>query len=515
MEGLKPRTKQHLIPRDIAEGLAKKPPQDLDLEQAVLGAMMLEQTSYERVKFIKPEHFYTDAHREICAAIHQTVSDGNSPDMRMVLSLLRKSGKVELVGGAYYLAELTSKVSAGTNVEQYAVVLVELHIKRELIKLSMRIQEGAYKDTQDVFELIDLFREDIRILEDRETAISSTDRIKALWDKLQVKEKPLRPETLIKFGDADVCTVGNISLLVGKKKSRKSLLISYMIHLFLKSQMNLQEEVIVFDTEQEEYDVWQARDRIYRMTDMYVPHFCLRGLSPKERRDFIEQTITHWPTPPKIAVIDGIRDCMSNINDPDETTEVMSWLLRLNVDTKVHFINVLHLNKTDGNARGHIGTELLNKAEITIEVEIDQKSGASLAKCESSRRKPFESFFFTHGPTGLPELQGVVVDEAERENRDEIYTKLSMCFDGEMLKFRDLKEQVKAYFGIGDTKAKQLIANYVQRGWILKSGPDRSPNTVYKLSPTAVPSKPVMTVVQDSPPPPPPPPEDYSEQLPF
>src|SRR5690606_10500301 len=144
--------------------------------------------------------------------------------------------------------------------------------------------------------------------------ISSVDKIKALWDKLQVKEKPLRPETLIKFGDADVCTVGNISLLVGKKKSRKSLLISYMIHLFLKSQMNLQDEVIVFDTEQEEYDVWQPRDRIYRMTDMYVPHFCLRGLAPTERREFIEQTITHWPKPPKIAVIDGIRDCMSNIN---------------------------------------------------------------------------------------------------------------------------------------------------------------------------------------------------------
>lgn len=483
---------QNLIPRDISESLGKLPPQNLEMEEAVLGVCMLEvkdtphyKAALSRIPFLHPDHFYDDRHKEVFRAILQVVKDGALPDMRMVVAKLRESGKIELVGGAHYVAGLTDKVSSSANIESNARVIVEQAMKRNLIELASRIHHEAYEDTTDVFELIAKTQEDIKFLEERETASSGPERIRALWEKHGITVKPERPETLIKIGETEVCTVGNISLLVGKKKARKTLLMVQLMFWFLSNRLHLAEELVIFDTEQEEYDVWRIRDAIYRMTNQYVAVFCLRGMSPTERREFISQTVTHWPTRLKIGVIDGIRDCMSNINDPDETTVVMSWLMKMNVETKIHFCNILHLNKTDGNARGHIGSELLNKAEVTIEVRYDDQSTHSIVICESSRRKPFDNFAFTHGPTGLPELVGVPMKE--KIAQDEQLTRLKAVFEDEALKPKELISGIKAHFGIGETAAKKLIAEWCRRGWIMKSGKDRDPRTTYKLIASVIP----------------------------
>lgn len=474
---------QKLIPKDISVALGKEPPQELLLEEAILAALMLESKAIDRVPFLKPDHFYLESHKEVFRAILFLSRSGSSPDFKMVISRLRESGKLEGVGGHFFVVELTTKASSAENLETHTRVVIERAIKRSLILLAGTVHRDAYEDT-DAFDLLNRIKLDIQHLEEKETTNKGPEKIKALWEKLRILNKPVRPETLIKFGDADVCTEGNISLLVGKKKSRKSLLVTLMLHIFLQSRMNVSDDLAVFDTEQEEYDVWASMERLYRMTNQMIPIFCLRGLSPKERRDFIEQTVTHWPRRLKIGVIDGIRDCMSNINDPDESTEVMSWLMRLNVQTKIHFINVLHLNKTDNNARGHIGSELLNKAEVTIEVELDPHSKdlypPSIVKCESSRRKPFEPFMFTHGATGLPEIIGMQIGESAHAQDDQIKL-LQQVFEDQTLKHPELKEQIRNYFGVGDTKAKQLIVKFVNKKWIMKSGKDRSPNTFYKL----------------------------------
>jgi replicative DNA helicase len=149
-------SKSKLIPRDIAENLGKLPPQALDLEEAVLGALMLEKQALNAVvEFLKPEHFYAETHQEIYAAIIELFKSSEPVDMRTVVNELRKAGKLELVGGAYYIAELTSKVSSAANIEYHARVIIEMAIKRELIKISSQIQQDAYEDTTDVFELLD------------------------------------------------------------------------------------------------------------------------------------------------------------------------------------------------------------------------------------------------------------------------------------------------------------------------------------------------------------------------
>jgi len=144
------------IPREITEGLGKLPPQALDLEETVLGALMLEKNALNAVvEFLKPEPFYSELHKEIYTAIVELFKSSDPVDMRTVVNQLRKTGKIELVGGAYYIAELTSKVSSAANIEYHARVIMEMAIKRELIQVSSQIQHDAYEDTTDVFELLD------------------------------------------------------------------------------------------------------------------------------------------------------------------------------------------------------------------------------------------------------------------------------------------------------------------------------------------------------------------------
>ena len=132
-----------LIPRPEMAGqeLGKLPPQALDLEEAVLGALMLEKNALTAViEFLRPEHFYTEQHKEIYQAITDLFKASEPVDMRTVVAQLRKNGRLEVVGGAYYIAELTSRVSSAANIEYHARIIIEMAIKRELIQISSQIQ---------------------------------------------------------------------------------------------------------------------------------------------------------------------------------------------------------------------------------------------------------------------------------------------------------------------------------------------------------------------------------------
>lgn len=142
--------------RDITDSLGKLPPQALDLEEAVLGALMLEKNALTAVvEFLRPDHFYSEQHKEIYTSIIDLFSASDPVDMRTVVAQLRKNGKLEIVGGAYYVAELTSKVSSAANIEYHARIIIEMAIKRDLIQIASQVHQDAYEDTTDVFELLD------------------------------------------------------------------------------------------------------------------------------------------------------------------------------------------------------------------------------------------------------------------------------------------------------------------------------------------------------------------------
>ncbi len=136
--------------------LGKLPPQAVDLEEAVLGAMMLEQTALNTViDILKPESFYKDAHAKIYSAMMVLFTKGEPVDILTVTHTLRKEGTLELVGGPIYISQLTNRIASAANIEVHARIIAQKFIQRELIRISNDIIRDAYEESSDVFDLLD------------------------------------------------------------------------------------------------------------------------------------------------------------------------------------------------------------------------------------------------------------------------------------------------------------------------------------------------------------------------
>ena len=134
----------------------KLPPQAKELEEAVLGAVMLEKSAFDTVvEILKPECFYVDAHQRIFK-IFQTLAQQNIPiDMLTVVEELKKNEELEETGGPYYITKLTNAVVSTANIEAHARIILQKFIQRELIRISGEIISDAYEDSTDVFDLLD------------------------------------------------------------------------------------------------------------------------------------------------------------------------------------------------------------------------------------------------------------------------------------------------------------------------------------------------------------------------
>ena len=139
-----------------ASGMGRIPPQAIDLEEAVLGALMLEKDALSTViDILKPEVFYQESHKKIFEAISILFQKSKPVDILTVTSELRNLGTLEMVGGAYYITNLTNRVASAANIEYHARIISQKYIQRELIRISSEIIQNAYEDTTDIFDLLD------------------------------------------------------------------------------------------------------------------------------------------------------------------------------------------------------------------------------------------------------------------------------------------------------------------------------------------------------------------------
>jgi hypothetical protein len=472
---------QKMMPRDLTEGFSKLPPQAIDFEEVVLATLLIEAKQYESVKdFLFPDHFYLETHKVVYEAIVEMHKANKPVDMRTVSFYLKQIGKLELVGGQFFIAELTSKVSGSADIEYRSRIIVEMALKRELIQLASQAQSLAYDDTTDVFTMMDDLKEKLENIKSTNVTEPIEAKIKSLWKEVILEEEPQEEVPILWVNERVVGTAGNHSLVIGKKKSRKTLFLVWLIGKYLQLPGTNPKSVIFFDTEQGKSHVWKILKKVEKMTGIKITVVYLRGRTPQERKDIIEWTLKHWETPVRLAFIDGIRDCLSNINDIDECTDTIVWLEKLTLTHNVHICNVLHMNKGDDNARGHIGTELANKAQTTIQLELDEKNNCTKVSCESSRDEPFESFAFTHSAEGLPDVIGMPTPEGVI-TPDETKANIRLIFEDGSMSYSDLVEKTKVYFKKGESKAKHMIADWHRKGWVMKIGEPRSRNTRYSL----------------------------------
>lgn len=139
----------------LVNELGKVPPQAVDIEQAVLGAMMLEKNAVtDTIDILRMSSFYDPKHQYIYGAIRELFGTSNPIDLLTVTNLLRKKGELEAAGGAAYISSLTNRVASTAHVEYHARIIAEKYIKRELIRMSSEIIREAYDDTKDVFDVL-------------------------------------------------------------------------------------------------------------------------------------------------------------------------------------------------------------------------------------------------------------------------------------------------------------------------------------------------------------------------
>ena len=334
--------------------------------------------------------------------------------------------------------------------------------------------------------------------------------------KVDYSEALEAPPTIISINEQPVATLGNICLITGKPKAKKTFCVSMVIGSLQDSdtgsiiqiEQSLGDfEVLYFDTEQSKHKVIEVAQRICRLNSVTLPYdrlkvFALRPFSVQERIDIIQSVIYSRPQA-KLVVVDGARDLVHSINSEEEASKISNLFLKWTAERNLHLITVLHQNKSekDTNARGHLGTELVNKAETTLSVKA-KNDGSSLVTCSYSRELEFPPFTFQVNEHGLPEIVNSNnsvfqvspesirnfgdPQEVSEEKRQEILQNLSQRSD--QYKYQDLvnsiSEAVLNVTGedIGQTASKRYKVYFEEKSQIIKHGKDHSPSAYYTIN---------------------------------
>ena len=192
----------------------KVPPHAQELEEAVLGALLLDQkVQSEIIDFLHPEMFYTDAHQRIYRVIKEIFATTDPIDMLTVTNALKKAGELEMVGGAYYIAQLTRRVGSAANVEYHARIILQKYIQRKLIEISAEISTEAFEDSADVFDLLDKAEQKLFSVSENNLRREHSDMRSLVTDALENIEKASKQDGSYQgvpsgFAEVDRITAG-------------------------------------------------------------------------------------------------------------------------------------------------------------------------------------------------------------------------------------------------------------------------------------------------------------------
>lgn len=328
----------------------------------------------------------------------------------------------------------------------------------------------------------------------------SDEELESYLSKGEIKatDKVKIPPKILFVGDCTIATFGNFSASTGKAKSKKTFNISAMVAAAVTNTTVLnyraclpegKRKILYFDTEQSKYHCHNVLERIYKLSGLSVkkddPRLLFWGLreyTPKLRIALIDYALRKHQEV-GLVIIDGLRDLMYDINNGKEATDVMTVLMAWTSVYDLHIHTVLHLNKNDNNPRGHIGTELENKAETVLIISKNlQNNSISEVRPMHMRDKEFSTFAFHIDDNKLPVLDnGISVTVVKRREKslvsldNEVHQEiLSKAFKNNTpTRYSDLVEMVsRAYedagYKRGTNGIKDLLKLLSGKGIIVK-----------------------------------------------
>lgn len=310
------------------------------------------------------------------------------------------------------------------------------------------------------------------------------------------------PPQIIWVDKSSIATLGNFSASTGKAKSKKTFNVSALVAAALANSRVLnykahlpenKRKILYIDTEQSHFHCHIVMKRILRLANLPENENCanlkfygLREFSPAIRLLLIDRAL-HRDTGYGLVIIDGIRDLMLDINNPSESVTVINKLMQWSSVYNLHIHCVLHLNKGDDNVRGHIGTELSNKAETVLVINKSSlDSDVSEVRPLNIRDKEFKPFAFRINGEGIPEptknytiengsvKRGhiTIADITMEQHRDA----LLIAFEGKAISgYENVltalnQGYAKVGFSRGRTTMYKLFATLVEKGMLVKQG---------------------------------------------
>jgi len=244
-------------------------------------------------------------------------------------------------------------------------------------------------------------------------------------------------ETIIKTKKGNITfpipigTFGNFSFVQAPPKTKKTFFISLLASVFLSGNNNFGGKIkgyrnnkclLHFDTEQ---GSWHAQRVFRRVQDMAgvkdlgcYQTYALRTISYKQRLEFIEYCLEENKDKNGLVVIDGIADCVSDVNNLEESNLCVQKIMQLSARYNCHIITVIHSNFGSDKPTGHLGSFLEKKTETQIQLEANTVNKEWITvKCKRSRGYAFETFSFSVNDFGLPYVVGSIYDPLECFNK--------------------------------------------------------------------------------------------------
>lgn len=332
--------------------------------------------------------------------------------------------------------------------------------------------------------------------------------IKGLFEKsiLKTTDEFKEPPVCLTIGyeetESIVCTLGNISLVTGKSKSRKTYFVSAISAAFLKDGTVLgfrshlpsnKRKILYVDTEQGKFHCNKVLKRIAKagnFTETFHPdnltYLSLRQHSPDVRHKIVEYAINNIPGL-GVVIIDGIRDLLFSFNDETQSITLVTDLMKWSLEKEIHILTVLHQNKNDENARGHLGSELTNKAESILTVVKDGSDKDVSIIRSNLRDKDFNDVAFGVDDDDTPVIKDGFQPKQERttysdpsDQPDQFHRNLlEMVFwNDQQFSFNEfwkaIKETaLKSDVKIGDNKARVWATYYVNNHFVENSGDEK------------------------------------------
>ncbi len=298
------------------------------------------------------------------------------------------------------------------------------------------------------------------------------------------------PRFMFSIGGVPTIPQGELIGIKGRAKMGKSQFEYYLVAVMLSGMYRgtvrpLQDryKILLFDTEQSQVSLKKCCQRALKFAGLpadkndnrFLPFF-MRPLSIEERRNVIADAVE--AEKPDIVFIDGVRDLLQDFNSLDQSNDLIQWLLSLTAEHGCTIVSVLHQNKSkdDGNMRGHLGTELLNK--LTDCFEVSKKDGKFLVSCTDSRNVPCADLAFSIDAEGNFQAEEAIAEDKNSTRAAEIQRVLKLCFkDKPSMRYGELVETYQLESAVSERTAKNHVKEAKDNDFI------SAQNGLYSLAP--------------------------------